>query len=52
MNDEQNGLYPFLFQPVLKDYLWGGRNLERILGRPLPEGRVAESWEIAASTLR
>jgi mannose-6-phosphate isomerase len=33
--------------PVLKDYLWGGRNLER-LGRQLPPvGVVAESWEIA-----
>ncbi|MCU0507911.1 MAG: class I mannose-6-phosphate isomerase [Anaerolineae bacterium] len=42
------GLYPLLFEPVLKDYLWGGRNLEA-LGRKLPPaGVVAESWEIAA----
>jgi mannose-6-phosphate isomerase len=41
-------LYPLTFTPVLKDYLWGGRNLER-LGRNLPdEGVIAESWEIAA----
>jgi mannose-6-phosphate isomerase len=34
---------------VLKDYLWGGRNLATKLGRALPaEGVVAESWEIAA----
>jgi mannose-6-phosphate isomerase len=40
-------LYPMLFEPVLKDYLWGGRNLGR-LGRALPAGGVvAESWEIA-----
>ena len=40
-------LYPLLFEPVLKDYIWGGRNLER-LGRELPsEGVIAESWEIA-----
>jgi len=40
-------LYPLLFEPVLKDYIWGGRNLEK-LGRELPpEGVVAESWEIA-----
>jgi len=40
-------LYPLLFEPVLKDYIWGGRNLE-ILGRKLPpEGIIAESWEIA-----
>ncbi|MBP7998539.1 MAG: class I mannose-6-phosphate isomerase [Chloroflexi bacterium] len=40
--------YPLLFEPVLKDYVWGGRNLERLYGRPLPEGITAESWEIAA----
>jgi mannose-6-phosphate isomerase len=40
-------LYPLLFEPVLKDYIWGGRNLES-LGRQLPdEGVIAESWEIA-----
>lgn len=35
-----------LFEPVLKDYIWGGRNLEK-LGRTLPPGPIAESWEIA-----
>jgi mannose-6-phosphate isomerase len=41
-------LYPLLFKPVLKDYIWGGRNLEKKLGRKLPsEGTFAESWEIA-----
>ncbi len=39
-------LYPLTFKPVLKDYIWGGRNLER-LGRALPEGIIAESWDIA-----
>lgn len=43
----QSQLYPLTFTPVLKDYIWGGRNLERILGRPLPSGVIAESWEIA-----
>lgn len=41
-------LYPLLFEPVFKDYVWGGRNLESKLGRSLPDGIVAESWEIAA----
>lgn len=44
----KDNLYPLLFAPVLKDYVWGGRNLERLFGRTLPPGRVAESWEIAA----
>lgn len=48
MSESLHRLYPLLFAPVLKDYVWGGRNLERLLGRDLPAGRVAESWEIAA----
>jgi mannose-6-phosphate isomerase len=46
--NESDHVYPLLFAPVLKDYVWGGRNLERLLGRTLPEGDIAESWEIAA----
>ena len=42
-----NHLYPMTFTPVLKDYLWGGRNLATRLGRELPAGIIAESWEIA-----
>jgi mannose-6-phosphate isomerase len=42
-----DSLYPMLFKPVIKDYIWGGRRLVD-LGRELPEtGRVAESWEIS-----
>ena len=41
-------VYPLSFQPVFKDYIWGGRNLETRLGRELPSGTIAESWEIAA----
>jgi len=41
-------LYPLQFTPVFKDYPWGGRNLATRFGRALPEGIVAESWEIAA----
>ncbi|MBL0926384.1 MAG: class I mannose-6-phosphate isomerase [Phycisphaerales bacterium] len=39
--------YPLLFQPILKNKVWGGRALER-LGKPLPPGvNVGESWEVA-----
>ena len=41
-------IYPLSFEPVFKDYIWGGRNLQTKLGRALPAGAVAESWEIAA----
>jgi mannose-6-phosphate isomerase len=40
-------LYPLTFTPALRDYIWGGRNLEKLYGRPLPPGRTAESWEIS-----
>lgn len=40
-------LYPFRFQPRLKERVWGGRNLERLYGKQLPAGQViGESWEI------
>jgi mannose-6-phosphate isomerase len=42
-------LYPLTFDPVLKDYIWGGHNLAQRLGRDIPAGQtIAESWEIAA----
>jgi len=41
-------LYPLIFTPILKQYLWGGRNLEK-LGRVIPPNiKVAESWEISS----
>lgn len=40
-------IYPLTFIPHLKDYIWGGRNLEKLYQRPLPPGEIAESWEIA-----
>lgn len=40
-------LYPLKFKPLYKDYVWGGRNLEK-LGKALPDaGIVAESWEVS-----
>jgi mannose-6-phosphate isomerase len=40
-------IYPLFFEPVFRDYIWGGRNLETLLGRTIPDGVVAESWEIS-----
>jgi len=41
-------LYPYKFIPIYKEKIWGGRNLERLFGRSLPEGvKVGESWELA-----
>lgn len=41
-------IYPLTFEPAFKDYPWGGRKLETVLGRTIPDGIVAESWDIAA----
>lgn len=38
---------PLRFKPILRRYLWGGRRLETVLGKPLPPGNdYAESWEL------
>ena len=40
-------LYPLLFDPILKEKVWGGRRLAG-LGKDLPPGSpVGESWELA-----
>lgn len=39
-------LYPLMFKAVYKDYIWGGREFEK-LGKKLPDGIVAESWEVS-----
>ncbi|EQA38078.1 putative phosphomannose isomerase type I [Leptospira inadai serovar Lyme str. 10] len=35
------------FRPIYKEKVWGGRKLETVLGRNLPEGEIGESWEIS-----
>ncbi len=39
--------YPLRLKPILQEYLWGGRRLGSLLGKPLGEGDTyAESWEV------
>ncbi|MGO8765073.1 MAG: type I phosphomannose isomerase catalytic subunit [Limisphaerales bacterium] len=41
-------LYPFIFQPIFKERVWGGREIERLFGNPLPPGKaIGEAWEIS-----
>jgi mannose-6-phosphate isomerase len=41
-------LYPLVFQPIFKDRIWGGRELERLYAKKIPAGQpVGESWEIS-----
>lgn len=41
-------IYPFRFEPVYKNYLWGGVRFRTRFGRDLPEEGppTAESWEV------
>jgi mannose-6-phosphate isomerase len=41
-------LYPLKFEPLYKQRIWGGRTLERVFNRNLPDDvKIGESWEIA-----
>ena len=40
-------LYPLRFEPVYKDYLWGGERIPKMYNRDVPDGIYAESWEIS-----
>ncbi len=40
-------LYPLKFNPRYVEKIWGGRKLQTVLGKSLPEGRqIGESWEL------
>ncbi|MDR2169588.1 MAG: class I mannose-6-phosphate isomerase [Planctomycetaceae bacterium] len=41
-------LYPLRFEPIYKNYIWGGSRLRTLFGRQLPADfeTAAESWEI------
>lgn len=40
-------LYPLRFVPTFRRYIWGGRRLGDVLGKPIGEGDdYAESWEV------
>ncbi|SEF71098.1 mannose-6-phosphate isomerase, type 1 [Caloramator fervidus] len=40
-------LYPLFFQPIYKSTIWGGRKLESYFKRQIPDGNIAESWDIS-----
>ena len=40
-------LYPLKFRPRLVEKMWGGRKLETVLRKALPQNRpIGESWEL------
>jgi mannose-6-phosphate isomerase len=41
-------LYPLIFNPIFKERIWGGREIEKLYGKKLPAGKlIGESWEIS-----
>jgi mannose-6-phosphate isomerase len=41
-----NPWYPLRFRPLFRRYMWGGRRLQTMLGKPIGQEDCAESWEI------
>ena len=39
------GPYPFLLQPAVKDYLWGGTRLNEDFSKRMASDVIAETWE-------
>lgn len=49
---ESPAMDPLVFEPFFRPQVWGGRRLERFLGRPLPgEGPFGEAWVLSAQSL-
>ena len=40
-------LYPLIFEPIIKEKLWGGKNLNKILNKPRMSDYDGESWELS-----
>lgn len=40
--------YPIKFEPILKEKIWGGNKLHKVLGKPTLKDNIGESWEISA----
>ena len=40
-------LYPLLFDPILKERIWGGQRLKELFNRELQVDKVGESWDVA-----
>jgi len=41
-------LYPFQFEPILKERIWGGEKLKTELNKPITSEITGESWELSA----
>lgn len=39
--------YPLQFEPILKERIWGGEKLKKILNKPIVSKITGESWELS-----
>ncbi len=40
-------IYPLKFRPIFKERIWGGRKIEDVFGKNLPQNaKIGESWEL------
>lgn len=47
-NDKDISLYPLIFEPILKDKIWGGEKLQTILNKDCGTSKnCGESWELS-----
>ncbi|MEN8138131.1 MAG: type I phosphomannose isomerase catalytic subunit [Bacteroidota bacterium] len=44
---ENTVLYPFKFEPILKEKIWGGSGLKTLLNKKASGDKTGESWEIS-----
>jgi mannose-6-phosphate isomerase len=42
-----NHLYPLKFKPIIKDKIWGGTRLKKLLNKNTRTDKAGESWEIS-----
>lgn len=40
-------LYPLVFEPIMKERIWGGTKLGGVLGKKIPFENTGESWELS-----
>jgi mannose-6-phosphate isomerase len=39
-------LYPFKFEPIYKEVVWGGDRLKTHFNRKIPGVSIGESWDV------
>ena len=40
--------YPLQFESILKERIWGGKKLKKVLNKPITSAITGESWELSA----